>query len=284
MKYACYFGLTRLVREMGWLKTAKYLREIGFEGVEFLDGGDVPEVIRDVEEAKTVRGILNDNGLQTACFSCGVTMMRREGWGEQNPAEIAMKRYIDIAAALGSPFFHYTQLLWLEYPQNAPRYEDVFEPIVDTACRIAAYAGHYGMTCLYEEQGLYFNGVERFGRFFEAVKARRSNVGVCADMGNSFFVDESPALIFERFAKDVKHVHMKDYRVTGAKPEGMAYVTPGGRWLQDCRVGEGDAEAARCLKALKKVGYNGWFSFENTDTDFETGAACCRRTMESVFR
>ena len=147
--------------------------------------------------------------------------------------------------------------------------------------RIAKYAAALGIRCLYEDQGLYFNGVDGFGAFYKAVKAQEPSVGICGDIGNTLFVNEDPVAFFREFASEFCHVHLKDYVPCNADDEG-ANVTQDGSYVKESVIGEGIIDTLSCLDALKSCGYTGAIALENNHAeDFEQGV---RTAMELVTK
>ncbi len=256
MRFTMYDQFTELVRVRGTESAAEYAVAHGFSAVEFL--GTVHPPYASVAEAKEARRVLEAHGLSVSCYSVGTTL-----YGA--PAE--EKRLLchaDIAAALGSPFLHHTLHCALTRPPDAPAFETVLEDVLPRAARVAAHAAGVGLTCLYEEQGMYFNGVKNFGSFFRRMQALADNVGVCADLGNILFADESATDFVRAFAQDTRHVHIKDYRRVHGTPQDSAPAlrSMSGVGLVEAAVGEGDAQVSECLSILKDAGYRGEFSLE----------------------
>lgn len=136
---------------------------------------------------------------------------------------------------------------------------------MDAAEQVARYAEPLGITCLFEDQGIYLNGLAGFGKFFYELKRRCSNVGVCGDVGNILFVDEDPVDFFEMFKEDIKHVHIKDYLRKPAAKQSIGHYwlpTRGGQWLRETMVGSGIVDFESCMKVLKSVGYQGGLGLE----------------------
>ena len=123
---------------------------------------------------------------------------------------------------------------------------------MEAAAEVADYAKPLGVKCIYEDQGLFANGVDGFGAFYKQMKQRCSNVGVCGDMGNSLFVDEGAERFFAAYAEDICHVHVKDYmiRTFAEAPSRNWYPTKGGRWLRETMVGDGNVDVASCMDIL----------------------------------
>lgn len=276
MDVSLYAHLNGLVRRDGWEKTAACARKLGFSSVELLVSCDPAgvHIPPSVEEATQIRRILAENGLHAACYSVGETF-----WGDSGAKEEMLREHVRRAAAIGSPFLHHTLILWLALPSEAPSYEQVLAPMTDLAVRTAEYARQFGVRCLYEPQGMYFNGRRGFGEFYRAVRQRTDNVGICADVGNPMFVDEELEGILADFAGDVCHVHLKDYRRLSAPEDGVkCYPSRRGVFLRETVIGEGDVHLEAILHLLGEVGYRGAFALENSHPEpYETGV---RAAME----
>lgn len=281
MQFTMYSRFNPTLAKLGADATADYAANLGFSSVEVLETTSPghPSVIPDRETAKNVRQIFNERGLTVACYSVGTCIYRSP------EAEESLKYQAEIAAELGSPFLHHTLIPWLKKPENAPSFDEALENAADAAARIAEYAAPFGVTCLYEDQGLYANGVDGFGRFYREIKNRTNNVGVCGDVGNVLFVDESPVPFFREFISEIRHVHIKDYLYKTDTPvsPGMYWLETGhGNWVRDTMIGHGDLDIAGCMKILKDAGYTGALAFENEHPEpYEAGV---RQGMDYLKR
>lgn len=283
MQFTMYTRFIPTLDKLGAAQTADYAANLGFSSVEVLEvtSAGHPSVIRDRETAKTVRETFAERGLTVACYSVGTCLYRSP------EAEESLKYQADIAAELGSPFLHHTLVPWLKKPGNAPSFDEALENVADAAARIANYAAPLGVTCLYEDQGLYANGVDGFGRFYREIKNRTQNVGVCGDVGNVLFVDEQPTPFFREYIGEIRHVHIKDYLYKTDTPvsPGMYWLpTAGGNWVRDTMFGHGDVDIAGCMEILKNAGYDGALAFENEhpepyDAGVKQGMDYLRRFM-----
>ena len=148
--------------------------------------------------------------------------------------------------------------------------------------RIADYAAKFGLTVIYEDQGIYFNGIENFGKFFRAMKSRCANVGVCADFGNILFADEAPVPFIEAYGADIRHVHIKDYLWADAPAEGW-HRTAAGHGLQACVFGEGIVDIPACMAALRKVGYDGALGYEVESKPLLPDTVRAREYMKTIL-
>ncbi|MBQ7016467.1 MAG: sugar phosphate isomerase/epimerase [Firmicutes bacterium] len=258
MHYTMYTRFNELLNAVGPEAAADRAKEMGFESVEMFSGIQ-PSTISDVETARQVRQIFEKRGLHFACYSVYADLYESEKHIE------LMMLHADLAAALGSPYLHFTILPWLSLDETKPSIENGISFAVDAAERVARHAEPLGVTCIFEDQGMYLNGIENFGKFFYELKSRCSNVGVCGDVGNILFVDEDPAPFFEAFKEDLKHVHIKDYlrKPAGFDPVGRYWLpTRGRQWLRDTMIGSGVIDFKACMDVLKSIGYDGPLALE----------------------
>ncbi|MBQ8577406.1 MAG: TIM barrel protein [Clostridia bacterium] len=275
--YTFYTRFNPMLAEKGAAATAEYCVKMGFSSVEVLEstGAGHPTAIPDTKAAKDVRRILGDAGLNVACYSVGTNVVRVDR--AQNAvtpdtfAVSSLKKQAEIAAALGCPYLHHTLFTALSMPDNPPETKPMLDACAAAAADIAAYAKPLGVTCIYEDQGMYVNGIENFGYFYREVKRVSDNVGVCGDVGNILFVDEDPVSFFAAFADEIRHVHIKDYLhkktpVSTGNPSvspGMYWLpTKGGAWLRDTMTGSGCIDFAGCTEILKKASYRGAYALE----------------------
>lgn len=260
MKFAMYYGFCEMLRDSDIEQTIAYLKKFGLDGVELIFSGKDPsqDIVGDIYIAQKLREALEKEGIKVSCYSAYCDVF--------DPDEIpaALKR-IEIAKALGSPFFHHTLIPQTSFPIDPEDFAQKLPHTLDCAQRIAEYAQKHGVMCLYEEQGRYINGIKNFGIFFDEIKNRCPNVGVCADFGNIFFAGEKPEDFIAAYIEDIKHVHIKDYHYKSAEechtaPTGWSH-TKGG-YITHSVAGEGAVDFEKCLKLLKASGYDGFYSLE----------------------
>lgn len=260
-----YTGFSEMIGEIGIEKAADYAKSLGYTSVELyeevLPGRKY--AIPDVASARAVKAVLEERGLSVACYSVYADIWQSEGTVN------ALMNLVEIAGELGSPFFHHTLL-----PGTVPSYEEGIRAAVDAAARIADYAATFGLTCIYEDQGQYVNGVEGFQGFWSEMKKRCGNVGICGDLGNILFVNETPEAFLKAYIKDICHVHVKDYlwKKGPVSPGRYWNRARGDSWLRDTMVGSGVVDFEACMKILKEAGYEGAFALElNHPEPYEAG-------------
>lgn len=239
---------------------------------------DDPEVARRIAEKARAAG------LTISCYSAGVDLAADDGVDRV----AQLKRWADCAAAAGSPFLHHTLALSLTHNYGPVTFGQLREKVIPRAREVFDYAKDKGVLCLYEDQGMYFNGSARFGDFLDRLDRP---AGVCLDLGNCLFVDESPETFAGSFLPLVRHVHLKDYLV---RPAGMphpgetCYTTAAGDYLLEVPMGHGSVHFEKVFAMLLRHGYDGWFSTEYTGpgdaAELELGVRNVRRYYENAKR
>ncbi|MBQ9760172.1 MAG: sugar phosphate isomerase/epimerase [Clostridia bacterium] len=247
----------------GLAYAAEHSARLGFDSVEMLVllNSQKPPLL-DVINPQETRRILEHFGQSVACYSVAAQLYTED----VHAVEETLCRNAELAAALGSPYFHHTLLLGS--PPNAPTYDEVFDGIVASAERVAKYCNSLGLTALYEPQGKYFNGIDGLGRFYKELKSRGLQVGICNDLGNSLFADVSPTEVTQVFATEVKHVHIKDY-IMASEPfaDQKCWKTVKGNWFAECEIGHGVVDHRACFDILRRADYEGAISLEIEGND-----------------
>ena len=213
-------------------------------GLSLLEPYPYRELLRfEPEQARALAAYARERGVRMQCFSTATTLA---GPGADE-ALAELLRWVDVAAALGVPWFHHTLYCALDAAECTMPYDAVLHEVVPRARKVFDYAAQHGMRCLYEPQGLYFNGCEGFGKLLEAIDRP---VGVVLDTGNPAFVGEQPDAFAERFADRIVHVHVKDYVLRPGQPP------------QDVGLGQGDIRLRRTLEILARHRYSGRYVLE----------------------
>ena len=281
MKTSLFAHFSTLLDTMGLEEGVRYTKSLGMDGGEMFPNKSV----NTIEAARDLREIMKAEGLACPCFSVCIDLSEKD---ETKPI-IALKLYVDLTAEIGAPYIHHTLIPSLRHPHlGGPSFDEVFDEIVRRAQIICDYAAEKGVTCLYEDQGFYFNGADRFERYLTALN--RKNAGVCADLGNIYFVDEEPADFIGRFTDIIHHVHVKDYlRKVGTWPGEGWYLSRGGAWLRDTTIGHGVIDFEKCFRILASIGYDGYFSLESSSPEEyvesnRRGLANMKRFYENAVR
>ena len=264
MKFTNYIAFRNDFRQQGIEYATERSARLGFDSIEFLDLCPSETCAFNLTSNSDVRRACEQNGLQVACYSLGADLLAND----QSQLKTQLCQQIEFAAEIGSPYFHHTLIPSLAEDPRVPSYEEVFDSIVETAVWIANRCKIYGLTCLYEPQGMYFNGVEGLNHLFERVRQECSNVAICGDVGNSLFVDTSPNDIYDAFITSIRHVHVKDFQINDRPFEdGVFFLSRGGKYLRECQLGEGIVDFEYCFKKMKDHKYQGAVSFELDGSD-----------------
>lgn len=286
MNISMYANFSHILETQGADAACAMAARLGCSSVELLEmvGEGRSPVIKDDNDIKALKKSLEREQLSLACYSVAVNLWQKGMSADTvTDMEKELMLHAQRAAALGSPFLHHTLLLGVD--KGALPFGEALSLIVPAAVRVARYAHGLGITCIYEGQGMFFNGVEGFGAFYYAVKKECPYVGVCGDIGNMLFVDEEPTEFFRVFASEIKHVHIKDYIRSDAPVSTDGWTqSRGGAWLKDVVIGSGIIDIPTCLYFLKKTGYNGAFALENChDGDFEYGVKQGIEFLKDLF-
>ena len=265
MKFSMYARLMELLNSDGIEGAAKNAKENGYSGVEFLYYANKPELIPSVEVAKEYKTVLDSFGLSVPCVSAVASIVTPEMPDVLSLSDCeGLMKAIDFSAAVGAKFFHHTLLLTLNPAHKAiVSYDSIFPLVLEGAKRVADYAASLGLTVLYEPQGFFFNGVEGVGRLYREIKKHCPNVALCGDVGNTYYAGEEPYALFEEFAGDIVHVHLKDYDILGDACSIADLVTTEGVRLKPALIGRGMIDIKRLLGTLKAAKYSGFMSIES---------------------
>lgn len=266
MKVTSYNLFSRDALEHGKKYAIEHSYSLGFEGVEFFDNLFEDRIGNDTTcDLKTAKKMLKERNLTVACYSILIPDIASPDYTEEEILK-NVYRNVDYAAELESPFFHHT-IVSKYYPTGDEEpFDEVFDRTIERVDKVAKYCNEKGLICLYEPQGLYYNGLNGLGKLLREMLARGNKVGICGDMGNSLFADTNPSDIYKTFKDHIKHVHVKDYH-TSYKPISDIYKSIGGRYLDDATPGEGIVDIEGCLNYIK--GYDGTISLESPQPNDE---------------
>lgn len=280
MEFVMYTQFSNKLDQLGPEGAAEYARSLGFIAAELIASteGIGYDNVPDTKTAKKFRKVWKERNFPIACYSVYTNLWKNKA------NEEALMRKVEVAAELECPYLHHTLFPKYHPGPDDPSYADSRAMILDAAARVADYADQYGVTCLYENQGAYFNSVEGYGSFWVELRQHCRNVGICADLGNVLFVNETPQDFLKKFVADVRHVHLKDYlRKTAERTPGLYWCrAKNDVWLRDTMIGSGIVDFDACLKLLKDAGYTGFYALENCHPEpFEDGV---RQAMEYLRR
>lgn len=243
-------GIFSLPEPMTNLEGVRYVHEIGLNSFEPYPQHDLAQPNR--EAALLIRDEAKRLGVQLPCFSTTANLT-----GASRQVEIErLKKYAELVALMEIPMLHHTIYPPLR-PEDVRSADELVDEATSAAREVYDYAESLGVRCVYEDQGLAFNGVEGFGKFLDTLNRP---AGVVLDLGNTAFVGEFPDAFCEKYLDRIVHVHVKDYHLNTAAAQ---YVLADGTTIAPAILGQGNMRLAETLKKLKKSGYSGWFMLED---------------------
>ncbi len=229
-------------------------KELGFDGVEFLDYDCV------VDNAAKVREKCAEVGITPVCICMGANFLT----GDREATFARTKRVIDAAAELGAPFVRHDVTYGFPDEMKLGRSFDCAIPkMVDGIREVASYAETKGVRTLTENHGFFAQDALRVEKLINEVN--HPNFGALVDIGNFICADEDPTISVGIMAPYAYHAHAKDFHLKS----GMD-VNPGEGWCQSragnywrgAIIGHGDAKIYQSIQTLKRAGYDGFISIE----------------------
>lgn len=228
--------------------------ELGLGGVELRS---FCEELRtaDRNEAKVFGALARSLGLKLPCFSVASDLV-----GKAESDMPRLQRYAEICYELEIPYLHHTVAFDMHaFSLSEEEREERFQRCLAPTLAICEYAERLGVRTLIEDQGFVFNGREACERLC-ALSGDR--IGIVADVGNTFFVDEHPEDFIRVMGGRVCHAHIKDFRITDEPTEGYKYRSRGGAYLSDIEIGTGAVDLSAIKKAFADISYEGMFALE----------------------
>lgn len=231
-------------------------KEIGFDAVEFTDLTP-PEGVSEAEYAAKIKEECDRCRLPVSSYTVGADFLKND-----RKEEIArVKKKADIARILGAPVMrHDASYTTPEAPRGLG---DVLAELAGAIREVAEYAAAAGVKTMVENHGYFLQDADRVERLINAVGHR--NFGWLCDMGNFLCADEQPEVSCGKAAPYAFYVHAKDFIVkdgNAADPGEGFFLSRAGNYLRGTIVGHGNVPVLKCLKALKRGGYDGVVSLE----------------------
>lgn len=259
------YSFSEYNKTLGILGVIDKASEMGFEGIEFVDGAWTGG--GDLSIARECRQRAEEKGLEVVSYCTGADFVR--GSDEDFEAEIArLCRQVDFAVALGAKNMRHDVASAPKKGQGAGKawgigYSDLLPSISQGCRRVAEYAEGKGMGTMTENHGFFSQDASRVEALIN--QTDHANFGALVDIGNFMCADERPEVSAGILARYCKHVHCKDFHFKpGSEPApGKGWFgTRGGNYLRGAILGSGAVPIAQCLRVLKNAGYDGYVSIE----------------------
>ncbi len=219
-------------------------KDLGFDGVEIRGLGSemfAPRIAEfSAENREKTMKRLRDIGLEIPILTSGAAIadINRE---KAQAAFVEACAYINLANALGVP---YIRVMGTGQPQKS---EGDFELGAKLYAALCEYGELFNVTPLAETNGNLSSSDEML-KFLDAAGAK--NCGVLWDIHHTVvFGEEKPGYTASKLGSLIKHVHIKDSKVT----DGV---------ITYCMMGHGDIPVIDSINELKKLNYTGFISLE----------------------
>ena len=234
-------------------------KEYGFDAIEFTDL-IVPEGKTELEFAAELKAEAERVGIAISGYSIGADLLR--GCGGDLDKEIErICRKVDVAEALGAPLMRHD--ITFGHPEGYKGFTNLIPRFVEAIRAITDYAEKKGIRTCTENHGFFSQDSERVVALVNA--AERNNFGLQVDMGNFLCVDEDPATAVGRCAPYAFNVHVKDFIFKPGTEDvpGDGFIhTRAGNYIRGTIAGHGIVPIRQCVKAIKRVGYDGYLTLE----------------------
>lgn len=242
-------------RELGMEGLIAKAKEMGFDGIEFLEND-----IKDIEHAKSLRALAEQEGIAIIALCVGADLVNKD-----TATEIErLKSKVDIAAALGASMMRHDITAGDKSGAKVGiSYDALLDKMADATRVVTEYAESVGVRTMTENHGYFSQDANRVEKLINTVN--HPNFGALVDIGNFMCADEDPWKSVGVMAPYAYHVHAKDFhKKSGMEPNpGKGWFrTRGGDYLRGAIIGHGDARVAQSLYVLKKSGYDGYISIE----------------------
>ena len=243
---------------LGYLGLINKAKEMGFEGIEYTDGGYMNEP----ESAKKIRERAAEQGIEVVALAVGANFI--QGSGGNLKDEIArVCKIVDYAAEMGAKLMRHDVAYGFGGERKHTRgYDDALPRLAEGCREVTKYAEQKGVKTMTENHGYFSQDAHRVEKLINTVG--HDNFGALVDLGNFMCADEDPTLSVSIMAPYAFHVHAKDFTryEYGSSPLSGSIATRGLAQIVPTVCGTGDVPLERCLAILKAVGYDGCVSIE----------------------
>jgi len=228
--------------EFSWADIYSMAKDFGFSGIEMRglgEGFSVDAPFKKENLAKT-KEQLRKLRLEICCLSSGCALKYKDRHAESIEE---LKKYIELAQALGTPFIRVLGDLKAEPEEDFPD-SYVIEPMKV----LAPIAEEAGVMLLIETNGVY-SDTARLADVLAQIGS--DNVAALWDWNHPYrFNNEAPETTIKNLGAYIKYCHIKDSVMNG---DSVEYKL----------VGEGDLPKMELyLKALRSLNYEGYISLE----------------------
>ncbi|MBQ9995841.1 MAG: sugar phosphate isomerase/epimerase [Clostridia bacterium] len=244
---------------LGYLGLINKAKEMGFEGIEYTDGGYMNEP----ESAKKIRERAAEQGIEVVALAVGANFI--QGSGGNLKDEIArVCKIVDYAAEMGAKLMRHDVAYGFGGERKHTRgYDDALPRLAEGCREVTKYAEQKGVKTMTENHGYFSQDAHRVEKLINTVG--HDNFGALVDLGNFMCADEDPSLSVSIMAPYAFHVHAKDFHYKSGmdiNPGTGWFQTRAGNYLRGAIIGHGEAKIYQSIQTLKKNGYDGYVTVE----------------------
>ncbi len=244
---------------LGYLGLINKAKEMGFDGIEYTDGGYMNEP----ESAKKIRERAAEQGIEVVALAVGANFI--QGSGGNLKDEIArVCKIVDYAAEMGAKLMRHDVAYGFGGERKHTRgYDDALPRLAEGCREVTKYAEQKGVKTMTENHGYFSQDALRVEKLINTVG--HDNFGALVDLGNFMCADEDPSLSVSIMAPYAFHVHAKDFHYKSGmdiNPGTGWFQTRAGNYLRGAIIGHGEAKIYQSIQTLKKNGYDGYVTVE----------------------
>ena len=231
--------------------------EMGFEGIEFSEGGWSNNL--DPAVAEKIKERCAERGLEVVSYCVGANFLAAD-----LDAEIErVKKQVDFAAAMGTKNMRHDVGYGFSGRKYSIGYDDALPYLAKGALEVTKYAEQKGVGTMTENHGYFSQDAARVEKLINTVA--HPNFGALVDIGNFMCADEDPVKSVGIMAPYAKHVHAKDFHWKSGMEQNPGegwFQTRAMNYIRGAIIGQGEAKVYQSIKILKKVGYDGYITVE----------------------
>lgn len=241
---------------LGYLGIIDKAAEMGFEGIEFVDGAYMNEK----DAASKIKERCSERGIVPVALAVGANFLTSDLKGEI--ARVC--KMVDFAAECGMGLMRHD--VAYGYPaemKHSRGYDNALPQIVEGCREVTKYAEQKGVKTMTENHGFFSQDALRVEKLINTVA--HDNFGALVDCGNFMCADEDPTLSVSIMAPYAFHVHAKDFHYKSGieiNPGDGWFRTRAGNYLRGAVIGHGEAKVYQSLQILKNAGYDGYVTVE----------------------
>lgn len=251
----------------------RLIRECGALGVDLMEG------LTGTYSSDELKRMVADAGLVVSSHIGGRNLTQDDSLVRREGVE-AIKRLVDESCALGTDLLLVTTGTCAEGQDRRKARRNVASALSE----VLPYAREAGITLTIEDFGSPLAPYQTSEEVLETCELAGPDLMVTYDSGNMIMGDEDPVHFLRAVAPRVRHAHAKDW-VLVSHEEARLHSRSGKGYI-GAATGEGVLDYPAIIAELRRIGYEGFVSFEYEGPDdpvemTRRGMAYLKRLMET---